>query len=66
MYKVKVSEDDKERISTGNFRILLTKLEEVDKVVTKELKKHRGDDIAYLQGISGIVDELISILKRNA
>lgn len=66
MYKVKVSEDEKERISTGNFHILLTKLEEVDKVLTKELKKHRGDDIAYLQGISSIVDELISILKRNA
>ena len=66
MYKVKVSEDEKERISTGNIHILLTKLEEVDKVLTRELKKHRGDDTAYLQGISSIVDELIVILKRNA
>jgi len=66
MYKVRLSTDEKERIANGNVVLLLTKLVELDKSITKDLKKHKGDDIAYLQGISYIVDELISILNKDA
>jgi hypothetical protein len=66
IYKVKVSAEEADKISAGNVAILLAKLKEVDNLVVRDLKKHRGDDTAFLQGISGIVDELTSILKRNA
>lgn len=65
MYKVKLSEDEKERIAAGNTGILLSKLLQIDQQVVKELKQDKSGNVSFLQGISHIVDELITILQRN-
>lgn len=66
MYNVKISQEEKERIASGNVAILLQKLEESDKQVTKALKRDKQDNIAHLQGVSSVIDILIAILKRDA
>lgn len=66
MYKVKLTEEERDRISQGNAQILLKKLEESDRNVIKELKADKHDRVAYLQGVSYVIDELIKVLKRNA
>lgn len=66
MYKVKISEEERSRIANGNTGILLQKLEETNKALTKDLKTPNCGNIAYLQGISSVTDELIAILTRSA
>lgn len=64
MYKTKVTEEERERIASGNVEILLKKLQLLDAQVTKELKKDKSGNVAFLQGISCITDDLIAILTR--
>lgn len=62
MYKRKLTGDERDAIRRGHAPTLIKVLDDVDKILTKELKKQRGD-VAYQQGASYIVDSLLDILK---
>jgi response regulator RpfG family c-di-GMP phosphodiesterase len=62
MYKVKLSADEVDRLRSGDVLLLISKLEEGDKLLTSALKKNK-EDIAFLQGASYITDTLLKTLK---
>lgn len=66
MYKVKPTEDEKDRIASGNVAILLKYLEDSDRNIIRELKVDKHGNTPFLQGASSVIDSLLTILRRNA
>jgi hypothetical protein len=62
MYRQKICLEDKKKIKGGDTALLLRFCEQGNEEVIKELKKREGS-VAFQQGISHILDQLISILK---
>lgn len=64
MYRVNLSKEEKKRVANGDVTLLLSKLEECDEKITKDLKTPNSNT-AFLQGASCIVDKLIEILATR-
>ena len=62
MYKVKLSTDEIDRLRSGDVLLLISKLEEGDRLITSALKKSK-EDVAFLQGASYITDTLLKTLR---
>lgn len=64
MYKAKLTNDQRDAIKRGHTPTLISHLEEVDKILIRELKNQKGD-VKFQQGASFIVDQLLDILKST-
>ena len=62
MYNVKLTQDETDRIRSGDTALLIKKLEEGDMNLTSALKKSK-DNLAFYQGASHVVDALLKTLR---
>lgn len=64
MYNIKLTKEEGERLAKGDRQLLLDKLRDSDRKLTRDLKTP-STNTAFLQGASCVVDRLISILEIN-
>jgi hypothetical protein len=62
MYKRKMTEEERDAIRRGDTRVLKSVLQDVDKILVKELKKQKGD-LSFQQGASFIIDALLELIS---
>lgn len=64
MYKQSIDKDTQDAIRRGHVPTLLAVLHKLDKQVVTDLKHSKAHgDVAFLQGISHLADDLIKLLE---
>jgi len=66
VYKVILTKEERKQIAFGNATLLLQKLRESDEKIIRDLKSCKDKDhVAFIQGASRMIDELIDILESD-